>query len=130
MYAVIETGGHQLRVEVGEVVHVARLPEDVGGSVVFDRVLMVGGDEDVKLGAPTLDGAKVRGTVVAQDRDRKVQEKCADGGKDTGGDVPAEQTERTGGHRASKNQQRDMRQNAGNWSSDDYCPFANEPAGE
>jgi len=72
MYAVIETGGHQLRVEVGEVVHVARLPEDVGGSVVFDRVLMVGGDEDVKLGAPTLDGAKVRGTVVAQDRDRKV----------------------------------------------------------
>lgn len=72
MYAVIETGGHQLRVQVGDVVRVASLPAEVGGSVVFDRVLMVGGDADVKLGAPTLDGAKVRGKVVAQDRDRKL----------------------------------------------------------
>jgi large subunit ribosomal protein L21 len=72
MYAVIETGGQQFRVEVGDVVRVARLAGDVGGSVVFDRVLMVGGDQDAKLGAPTLDGAKVRGTVVAQDLDRKV----------------------------------------------------------
>ena len=72
MYAVIETGGQQFRVQIGDVVHVARLTEDVGGAVVFDRVLMVGGDEDVRLGAPTVDGAKVRGTVVGQDRDRKV----------------------------------------------------------
>ena len=72
MYAVIETGGQQLRVEVGDVVRVARLEEEVGGAVVFDRVLMVGGDDDVKLGSPAVDGAKVRGTVVAQDRDRKV----------------------------------------------------------
>jgi large subunit ribosomal protein L21 len=72
MYAVIETGGQQFRVEVGDVVRVARLAEDVGGSVVFDRVLMIGGDPDTKLGTPTLDGAKVCGTVVAQDRDRKV----------------------------------------------------------
>ena len=72
MYAVIETGGQQFRVEIGDVVRVARLAGDVGGPVVFDRVLMVGGDQDAKLGTPTLDGAKVRGTVVAQDRDRKV----------------------------------------------------------
>jgi len=72
MYAVIETGGHQFRVQVGDVVHVATLTEDVGDAVVFDRVLMVGGSDDVQLGAPTVDGAKVRGTVVAHDRDRKV----------------------------------------------------------
>jgi len=72
MYAVIDTGGQQMRVEVGDVVRVARRSEEIGGPVVFDRVLMVGGDADVKLGSPTLDGAQVRGTVVGQDRDRKV----------------------------------------------------------
>lgn len=72
MYAVIDTGGQQLRVAVGDVVRVARLKEDVGGPVVFDRVLMVGAGEDVRLGAPTVDGATVRGTVVAQDRDSKI----------------------------------------------------------
>jgi large subunit ribosomal protein L21 len=72
MYAVIETGGQQLRVQVGDVVQVARLTDDVGGAVVFDRVLLVGGGDEVQVGAPTVDGAKVRGTVVAQERDRKV----------------------------------------------------------
>jgi large subunit ribosomal protein L21 len=72
MYAVIETGGQQHRVEVGDVVNVARLAGEVGGQVVFDRVLMVGGDKNAQLGKPHLDGAQVRGTVVAQDRDRKV----------------------------------------------------------
>ena len=72
MYAVIQTGGKQYRVQVGDVVQVERIPEDVGSPVVFDRVMMLGGDNDVKLGAPTLDGAQVRGTVVEQGRDRKV----------------------------------------------------------
>jgi large subunit ribosomal protein L21 len=72
MYAVIETGGHQHRVQVGDVVRVARVAGDAGGSVVFDRVLIVGGNDGVKVGAPTLDGAQVRGTVLAQDRDSKV----------------------------------------------------------
>ena len=72
MYAVIQTGGQQVRVEVGEVVRVARLAEEVGNEVVFDNVLLVGGEKDAKLGTPTLDGAQVRGTVVAQDRDTKV----------------------------------------------------------
>lgn len=71
MYAVIESGGQQHRVAVGDVVQVALLQEEVGGSVVFDRVLMVGGDKP-RLGAPTVDGAQVRGTVVSQGRDRKV----------------------------------------------------------
>ena len=59
MYAVIQTGGHQVRVAVGEVVRVARLAEEVGSQVVFDDVLLVGGDHDVKVGTPTIDGAKV-----------------------------------------------------------------------
>jgi len=72
MYAVIETGGQQFRVRVGDVVNIARRSEDVGGTVVFDRVLLVGGDDDAKLGSPTVEGASVKGTVVAHDRDRKV----------------------------------------------------------
>ena len=72
MYAVIETGGHQHRVQVGDVVRVARIAGEAGGSVVFDRVLIVGGDGGVQVGTPTLDGAQVRGTVLAQDRDSKI----------------------------------------------------------
>ena len=51
VYAVIQTGGKQLRVQVGEVVRVERLPVEVGAPVVFDRVLMLGGDK-AKLGSP------------------------------------------------------------------------------
>jgi large subunit ribosomal protein L21 len=72
MYAVIETGGKQVRVQVGDVVRVERLPGEIGSEVVFDRVLMLGGEDNIKLGAPTLDGVTVRGTVVGQQRERKV----------------------------------------------------------
>lgn len=73
MYAVIETGGRQVLVQVGEVVRVERLTADVGAPVVFDRVLLVGGDQALKLGAPTLDAVQVRGTVVGQGRDKKIR---------------------------------------------------------
>jgi large subunit ribosomal protein L21 len=72
MYAVIETGGKQLRVQVGEIVKVESLPGDVGAPVTFDRVLMVGGDENAKVGKPTLDGALVKGSIVQHGRDRKI----------------------------------------------------------
>ena len=72
MYAVIETGGHQHRVQVGNVVRVARIAGEAGGSVVFDRVLIVAGDDGIKVGTPTLEGAQVRGTVLAQKRDSKI----------------------------------------------------------
>ena len=72
MYAVIETGGHQHRVQVGDVVRVARFAGEADATVVFDRVLIVGGDTGIKIGTPTLDGAQVRGTVVAQGRDSKI----------------------------------------------------------
>jgi large subunit ribosomal protein L21 len=72
MYAVIETGGKQLRVQVGETVKVETLPGDVGAPVTFDRVLMVGGDEAAKVGKPNLDGAQVTGSIVEQGRARKI----------------------------------------------------------
>jgi large subunit ribosomal protein L21 len=72
MYAVIETGGKQHRVQVGEVVKVELLGKDSGEAVVFDRVLMVGDGSTVKVGAPTVSGAEVRGTVVELDRAKKI----------------------------------------------------------
>lgn len=71
MYAVVETSGHQLKVEQGQTVRVDRMKVDVDDEVVFDRVLLVGGDE-VKIGAPTLDNAKVVGTVVQHGRGPKI----------------------------------------------------------
>ena len=69
MYAVIESGGKQYRVEPGDVIDVERGPE-VGddGSVEFGRVLMVSGDDGVDVGAPALDGAKVTASVVDAER--------------------------------------------------------------
>ena len=72
MYAVIRTGGKQHRVQIGEIVRVERLEADAGAAVVFDEVLAVGQGDAVKVGAPTVSGASVRGTVVEQGRAKKV----------------------------------------------------------
>jgi large subunit ribosomal protein L21 len=66
MYAVIETGGKQYRVEPGQTVVVEKLAGDEGSAVEFDRVLLVssGDGADVKIGQPTLAGAKVTGKIV------------------------------------------------------------------
>jgi large subunit ribosomal protein L21 len=72
MYAVIRTGGKQCRVEVGKTVHVERLGGEPGSKVTFDEVLLLGGD-DVKVGNPTVEGARVEGTVVEQGRGAKIR---------------------------------------------------------
>jgi len=72
MYAVIETGGKQYRVNQGDIIKVEKLTVDVGQKVGFDRVLLVGEGADVKVGNPIVDGATVSGTVVEQDRHRKI----------------------------------------------------------
>jgi large subunit ribosomal protein L21 len=73
MYAVIESGSKQHRVQVGDVVRVEKLPAATGTSVVFERVLLLAGEDDnVKLGSPTLEGVSVRGTVLEQDRGPKI----------------------------------------------------------
>ena len=71
MYAVIETGGKQYRVTEGEEIEVESLPVEVGKEVELDRVLMLGGDE-VRVGNPTVEGAKVTATVKLHDRGKKI----------------------------------------------------------
>ncbi|HZN53823.1 MAG TPA: 50S ribosomal protein L21 [Candidatus Polarisedimenticolaceae bacterium] len=72
MYAVIRTGGKQHRVSVGDVVRVERLDAETGAAIIFDEVLSVGEGESLKVGAPTVSGAAVRGTVVEQGRGEKL----------------------------------------------------------
>ncbi|MEO1190749.1 MAG: 50S ribosomal protein L21 [Pseudomonadota bacterium] len=72
MYAVIETGGKQYRVAKDQEIAVERLAAEPGAEVSFNQVLMIEGEDGVKVGAPLLDGAKVSGEVVAQSRTRKV----------------------------------------------------------
>jgi len=72
MYAVIETGGKQYRVNEGDIIRVEKLPAEVGSDIKFEKVLLVGSGEDVKVGMPLVDGAKVTGKVVEQDRGKKI----------------------------------------------------------
>lgn len=72
MYAVIVSGGKQHRVTEGETLKVEKLQAEAGSSIDFDRVLMVANDEDVKIGAPVVEGAKVSAEVVSHGRGKKV----------------------------------------------------------
>lgn len=71
MYAVIQTGGKQLRVEEGQVIWVEKLNAEEGDVVVFDQVLMVGG-EKVKVGTPLVNGATVTAKVEKQGKSKKI----------------------------------------------------------
>ena len=71
MYAVLKTGGKQYRVQSGESVRVELLAAEVGATVAFDQVLMVGEGEKVRVGTPFLAGAKVNATVVSHGRGDK-----------------------------------------------------------
>lgn len=71
-YAIIETGGKQYRVSVGDSLAIEKLPVEVGSDVTFDRVLMVGGDGATKVGTPLVDGASVQAKVDAQFRGEKI----------------------------------------------------------
>ena len=73
MYAVFVTGGKQYRVREGDTLKVERLPAEAGASVDFDRVLMVGEGESVKVGSPYVEGGKVSATVRSHGRHRKIK---------------------------------------------------------
>ncbi len=73
MYAIIKSGGKQYRVESGEQLRLESLSADVGAAVSFEEVLMVGEGESVRIGAPTVAGAKVKATVVSHGRGDKVK---------------------------------------------------------
>ncbi|GIX46802.1 MAG: 50S ribosomal protein L21 [Candidatus Tectimicrobiota bacterium] len=72
MYAVIETGGRQYRVQPGDVIEVEKLPASVGETVTLRQVLMIGDGEAVMLGRPTLAEAAVHAQIVAQKRGKKL----------------------------------------------------------
>jgi len=73
MYAVVKTGGKQYRVVAGEKIKVEQIPAEVGAEITLDQVLMVGEGEAVKIGAPTVAGAKVVAKVIAHGRHPKVK---------------------------------------------------------
>lgn len=72
MYAVIQTGGKQYRVAAGSVLRVEKLDAEEGGEVTLDSVLMLADGEELKVGAPYVEGASVTATVKSQGRGRKV----------------------------------------------------------
>lgn len=72
MYAVIETGGKQYKVTPGEVLNIEKLDAEVGAEVFFEKVLVVGKDNDVKIGAPVVEGAKVSAEVIEHGKGKKV----------------------------------------------------------
>lgn len=72
MYAIIKTGGKQYKVAEGDVITVEKLAAGESEAVVFDQVLTVVNDADVKIGTPVVEGAKVTGKVEAQGKDKKI----------------------------------------------------------
>ena len=64
MYAIVEIAGQQFKVEAGMEIFVNRLPEEKGAALVLDKVLLVDEDGAVKVGAPYVDGAVVKATVL------------------------------------------------------------------
>jgi len=72
MYAVVETGGKQYKVSAGETIEVEKLPLEVGQKVELDRVLLVSDKNKVRVGNPTVEGAKVMATVAGQGKGKKI----------------------------------------------------------
>ena len=73
MYAVIVSGGKQHRVVEGETLKLEKIEVATGETVEFDKVLMIGGADDVKIGTPMVAGAKVTAEVITQGRHKKIK---------------------------------------------------------
>jgi len=72
MYAIIQTGGKQVRVAEGDIIRTDLVDLEAGADVTFDQVVLASTGSDVKVGAPILSGATVTGTVVRQAKDKKI----------------------------------------------------------
>lgn len=72
VYAIIRSGGKQQRVSVGDRFEVEKLPYEVDQTVEISEVLAVGEGDDLQIGAPYVEGAKIAATVVRQDRGKKI----------------------------------------------------------
>tara|TARA_Y100000588_G_scaffold72662_1_gene75019 strand:+ start:10962 stop:11273 length:312 start_codon:yes stop_codon:yes gene_type:complete len=72
MYAVVEVGGRQLKVQEGDKIRVQKVDGEPGSKVTLDHVLLVSDESGTRVGAPTVDGASVEVSVLDQGRDKKV----------------------------------------------------------
>ena len=72
VFAIIETGGKQYKVNEGEIIFVEKLDAEVGATVVFDTVKALSKDGALKVGTPNVEGAKVTATVVRQGKSKKI----------------------------------------------------------
>tara|TARA_S200000501_G_C20830014_1_gene746768 strand:- start:167 stop:508 length:342 start_codon:yes stop_codon:yes gene_type:complete len=73
MYAVIESGGKQYKVTVGEKVKVEKLNDEVGSEIVIDKVLALGNGESIQIGDPNLKGVSVLALIIKQSKSEKVR---------------------------------------------------------
>lgn len=72
MYAIIATGGKQYKVQPGDQLKIEKLPGDPGAEVVLDQVLALSDEGGIKLGAPLIENANVKATILRTARDRKI----------------------------------------------------------
>ncbi len=72
MYAIIETGGKQYRVQEGDTLFIEKLPVEADSEVVFDKVIAVGNEGDLKIGAPIVEGAKVVAKAIKNGKAKKI----------------------------------------------------------
>ncbi len=72
MYAVVNSGGKQYKVQQGQILRVEKIPGDVGNPVTFDRVLMFSDGENVSIGQPALENIAVEGHIVEQGKAKKI----------------------------------------------------------
>lgn len=72
MYAIIETGGKQYKVQAGDVVYVEKLEVEADSEVVLDKVIALGGEDDIKVGAPYVNGATVTAKAIKNGKAKKI----------------------------------------------------------
>ena len=72
MYALIEAGGHQIQVSEGDIVQVDLMSGTAGEAIQFDRVLLISGEEGVRVGNPTVEGASVSGEILGEIKGDKI----------------------------------------------------------
>jgi large subunit ribosomal protein L21 len=72
MYAVVNTGGKQYKVQKGETLRIEKIPGEVGSSVTFDKVLMVADGENIRVGQPVLENVAIQAQIVEQDKAKKI----------------------------------------------------------
>ncbi len=72
MYAIIETGGKQYKVEAGDVLFIEKLDVEADSEVTFDKVIAVGAEDGIKVGAPYVDGASVSAKAIKNGKGKKV----------------------------------------------------------